>query len=336
MVSTQPAESCNATIRGFLSHGMSLIDFFPHFERMLSSRREAEKLEEFKARNTQPYVALKYSDVIKKAAFVYTPKIFAMFQEQFARIQEYDLRPGKCKGYGCFAEFRPPCVLVLKRPEALYMYIDVVSNNIIGRVDLGMDALAALFGQGMVLTVPPDNNLLLCAWGDSNGGRGMAPPSHTPAAPTDIAVKFPKQPNPNKNTLRYKTDSEIYWRRASKKWKQSDARSAAAAATVPISVQPYCSCGVNVKLRLNADDNPQHEYFMNCPSYHRGCNSHMWCKLKEGEDDFVVLFHDIQVQTAHLEHGIRRMKAENKKFEARLQHINIDEIEYAYTMSSSL
>ncbi|CAN0829130.1 Protein FAR-RED ELONGATED HYPOCOTYL 3 [Linum grandiflorum] len=33
MVSTQLVESCNATVRGFLSHGMSLIDFFPHFER---------------------------------------------------------------------------------------------------------------------------------------------------------------------------------------------------------------------------------------------------------------------------------------------------------------
>ncbi|CAN0905286.1 Protein FAR1-RELATED SEQUENCE 3 [Linum grandiflorum] len=33
MVSTQLVESCNTTIRGFLSHGKSLIDFFKHFER---------------------------------------------------------------------------------------------------------------------------------------------------------------------------------------------------------------------------------------------------------------------------------------------------------------
>ncbi|CAN0919738.1 hypothetical protein LINGRAHAP2_LOCUS31628 [Linum grandiflorum] len=115
--------------------------------------------------------------------------------------------------------------------EGLYKYIDIVADNIIDKVDLGIDALAALFGQGMVLTVPPDNNLLLCAGGDSNGGRGMSPPSDTPTAPKDIAVKFPKQPKPRKNTLRYKTDSEICRRRASKKWKQSDARLAAAAAT---------------------------------------------------------------------------------------------------------
>ncbi|CAN0859228.1 hypothetical protein LINGRAHAP2_LOCUS7608 [Linum grandiflorum] len=103
-----------------------------------------------------------------------------------------------------------------------------------------------------------------------------------------------------------------------------------------MSVQPYCGCGVKAKLRLNPEENPRHEYFMNCPSYPRGCNSHMWCKLKEGEPDSVVVFHDIQAQIAHLEFGIRRMKAENKQYEARLQHINIDEIEYAYTTSSSL
>ncbi|CAN0884287.1 hypothetical protein LINGRAHAP2_LOCUS14795 [Linum grandiflorum] len=101
--------------------------------------------------------------------------------------------------------------------EALYKYVDVVADNIIDRLDLGMDASAALFGQGIVLTVPPGNNLLLCAGGDSNGGQGMAPPSDTSATPKDIAVKFPKQPKPSKNTRRYKTDSEIYRRRASKK-----------------------------------------------------------------------------------------------------------------------
>ncbi|CAN0859230.1 Protein FAR1-RELATED SEQUENCE 5 [Linum grandiflorum] len=333
MVSTQLVESCNATVRGFLNHGMSLIDFFPHFERMLRSRRAAEKSEEFKARNTQPYVAFEYSDVVKKAAPVYTPKIFAMFQEQFARIQEYELRPGKsiaepnslsyvvfktyrgdrvddrvvtvntatgyvncvCKWWDTIGLLCRHCLKVMvvlgsfghhvfqslndryvvKRwtrvakvgyasnvatllrskgeedeeryihlyakfgrivravysEEGLYKYIDIMADNIIDRVDLGIDALAALFGQEMVLTVPPDNNLLLCAGGDSNGGRGMALPSDTPADPKDIAVKFPKQPKPRKNTLRYKTDSEIYRRRASKKWKQSDARLAAAATT---------------------------------------------------------------------------------------------------------
>ncbi|CAN0884289.1 hypothetical protein LINGRAHAP2_LOCUS14796 [Linum grandiflorum] len=78
MVSTQLVVSCNATVRGFLGHGMSLIDFFPHFERMLRIRRESKKLE-YKARNTQPYVAFEYSDVVKKAVSLYTPEIFAIF-----------------------------------------------------------------------------------------------------------------------------------------------------------------------------------------------------------------------------------------------------------------
>ncbi|CAN0920181.1 Protein FAR1-RELATED SEQUENCE 7 [Linum grandiflorum] len=77
-------------------------------------------------------------------------------------------------------------VRVVYSEEALYKYVDVVADDIIDRVDLGMDVLAALFGQGMVLTVP-DNTLLLCSGGDSNGGREMAPPLASPAAPKDIS-----------------------------------------------------------------------------------------------------------------------------------------------------
>ncbi|CAN1787762.1 Protein FAR1-RELATED SEQUENCE 5 [Linum perenne] len=58
---------------------------------MLRSRREAEKSEEYKARNTKPWVSFEYSEVVSRAAEEYTPKIFAMFQEQYSRIQEYQI-----------------------------------------------------------------------------------------------------------------------------------------------------------------------------------------------------------------------------------------------------
>ncbi|CAN1824340.1 hypothetical protein LINPERHAP1_LOCUS30737 [Linum perenne] len=58
---------------------------------MLRSRREAEQNEEFKSRNSKSWVAFDYSEIVQRAAVVYTPKIFAMFQEQYRRIQEYNM-----------------------------------------------------------------------------------------------------------------------------------------------------------------------------------------------------------------------------------------------------
>ncbi|CAN1294911.1 hypothetical protein LINPERPRIM_LOCUS22641, partial [Linum perenne] len=52
---------------------------------------EAVKLEEYRAGNTKPWVTLEYSEVVQRAAVEYTPKIFAMFQEQYLRIQEYQI-----------------------------------------------------------------------------------------------------------------------------------------------------------------------------------------------------------------------------------------------------
>ncbi|CAN1790508.1 hypothetical protein LINPERHAP1_LOCUS18850, partial [Linum perenne] len=53
MVSTQLVESTNSVLRGFLQPNHSLVEFFPHFDRMLRSRREAEQNEEYKSRNSR-------------------------------------------------------------------------------------------------------------------------------------------------------------------------------------------------------------------------------------------------------------------------------------------
>ncbi|CAN1158689.1 Protein FAR1-RELATED SEQUENCE 5 [Linum perenne] len=93
MVSTQLVESCNATVRGFLTADKTMVEFFPHFDRMVESRRRAEREAEYASRNSHPLNNYEYSAYCKKAATQYTPKMFAIFQEQYARIQEYELEP---------------------------------------------------------------------------------------------------------------------------------------------------------------------------------------------------------------------------------------------------
>ncbi|CAN1154170.1 hypothetical protein LINPERHAP2_LOCUS19856, partial [Linum perenne] len=49
----------------------------------------AEREAEYAARNSEPLNNFEYSDVVNKVDAQYTPKMFAIFQEQYARIQEY-------------------------------------------------------------------------------------------------------------------------------------------------------------------------------------------------------------------------------------------------------
>ncbi|CAN0885507.1 hypothetical protein LINGRAHAP2_LOCUS15133 [Linum grandiflorum] len=107
---------------------------------------------------------------------------------------------------------------------SLYKYIDVVADQLIDRVGKGMEALVALFSQGIVLTVP-DPPLMVSAGEDAAGG--ISNRSGTLAAPIGIAQKYPWQPKPSRNTLRYKTDTEIHQRRASQKWKKTVDRATA-------------------------------------------------------------------------------------------------------------
>ncbi|CAN0925070.1 Protein FAR-RED IMPAIRED RESPONSE 1 [Linum grandiflorum] len=110
--------------------------------------------------------------------------------------------------------------------DSLYKYIDVVADQLIDRVGKGMEALAGLFSQGLVLTVP-DPPLMVSAGEDGNVAGGIPNRSGTPTAPIGIARKYPRQPKPSRNTLRYKTDTEIHRRRASQKCKKTVDRATA-------------------------------------------------------------------------------------------------------------
>ncbi|CAN1290787.1 hypothetical protein LINPERPRIM_LOCUS20855 [Linum perenne] len=63
------------------------------FYRMVESRRRAEREAEYADRNTKLYNNFEYSVVVNKAAVEYTPKMFAIFQEQYARVHEYQFEP---------------------------------------------------------------------------------------------------------------------------------------------------------------------------------------------------------------------------------------------------
>ncbi|CAN0905838.1 hypothetical protein LINGRAHAP2_LOCUS23894 [Linum grandiflorum] len=91
MVSTQLVESCNRIICGFLSADKTIIDFFPHFDRIIESRRRAEREAEYHSRRSKPCNNFEYNELVNKDASEYTPKMFVIFQEQFSRIQHYHL-----------------------------------------------------------------------------------------------------------------------------------------------------------------------------------------------------------------------------------------------------
>ncbi|CAN1798323.1 hypothetical protein LINPERHAP1_LOCUS21650, partial [Linum perenne] len=58
---------------------------------MVQSRRDAEREADFQARNSVVTNYYPYSPIVCIAAKRYTPTIFAMFQEQYARVLEYKL-----------------------------------------------------------------------------------------------------------------------------------------------------------------------------------------------------------------------------------------------------
>ncbi|CAN1189343.1 hypothetical protein LINPERHAP2_LOCUS39842, partial [Linum perenne] len=64
---------------------------FSHFERMVQSRRTAEREADFHARNSVVTNYYPYIPIVCTAARRYTPSIFAMFQEQYVRVLEYKL-----------------------------------------------------------------------------------------------------------------------------------------------------------------------------------------------------------------------------------------------------
>ncbi|CAN0891959.1 hypothetical protein LINGRAHAP2_LOCUS17268 [Linum grandiflorum] len=183
MVSTQLVESCNGIIRGVLSADKTIIDFFPHFDRMVESTRRAEKESEYHSRHSKPRNNFEYSGLVNKATSEYTPKMFAFFQGQFSRIQLYHL------------ELVPE-----HKSEREPVYLLYTHDG-----NAGLDDRLVQEALKFYEVVKPPNetpepvpNSQEEAAGDRVVGTGGG-----------IATKFPKKPKPSKNSKRQKATSEI-------------------------------------------------------------------------------------------------------------------------------
>lgn len=89
MRSTQLAESVNGSVRGYLQSDHRLYDFFLHFDRMISTKRNAEREQEFIARDRLPNNYFPNNPIVKSAAAVYTPTVLSMFQDEYQHSFAY-------------------------------------------------------------------------------------------------------------------------------------------------------------------------------------------------------------------------------------------------------
>ncbi|XP_042482241.1 protein FAR1-RELATED SEQUENCE 5-like [Macadamia integrifolia] len=81
--STQLSESLNSDLKECLKSTLDVVQFFKHFERVLNQKRGNELKDEFEARNKLPRLANSMSIVQKQAGELYTPTIYALFQEEY-------------------------------------------------------------------------------------------------------------------------------------------------------------------------------------------------------------------------------------------------------------
>ncbi|XP_042483618.1 protein FAR1-RELATED SEQUENCE 5-like [Macadamia integrifolia] len=81
--STQLSESLNSDLKDYLKSTLDVVQFFKHFERVLNQKRGNELKAEFESRNKLPRLANSMSIVQKQAGELYTPTIYALFQEEY-------------------------------------------------------------------------------------------------------------------------------------------------------------------------------------------------------------------------------------------------------------
>lgn len=108
MWSTQLSESTNAVLRGYLQADHNILQFFTHLERVVASRRAAEKEEDFRAADKLPNNLFPFSTIVKSAAEHYTPNMFAKFQDEYQHTLQYmvervpTMDMGEVEAYRCF------------------------------------------------------------------------------------------------------------------------------------------------------------------------------------------------------------------------------------------
>ncbi|XP_059671006.1 protein FAR-RED IMPAIRED RESPONSE 1-like [Cornus florida] len=80
--STQLSESFNGCLKAYLSRQVILLDFFTHFERLLSDKRYKEYVAEYGLLHNLPQLKIN-CNILIKAANLYTKVIFNIFREEF-------------------------------------------------------------------------------------------------------------------------------------------------------------------------------------------------------------------------------------------------------------
>ncbi|XP_042484169.1 protein FAR1-RELATED SEQUENCE 5-like [Macadamia integrifolia] len=81
--STQLSESLNSDLKEYLKSTLDVVQFFKHFERVLNQKRGNELKAKFEARNKLPRLVNSISIIQKQAGELYTPTIYALFQEEY-------------------------------------------------------------------------------------------------------------------------------------------------------------------------------------------------------------------------------------------------------------
>ncbi|XP_039131862.1 protein FAR1-RELATED SEQUENCE 5-like [Dioscorea cayenensis subsp. rotundata] len=100
MCTTQRSESINKFFKGFLSRKMLLLEFVQGVDKALIRRREKEIEVDFKMNNMQPSLIL-HMPIDEEASKLYTPAIFAKFQEELLGSLRYKCCKFEFAGFLC-------------------------------------------------------------------------------------------------------------------------------------------------------------------------------------------------------------------------------------------
>ncbi|CAI8583438.1 unnamed protein product [Vicia faba] len=83
MRSFQLSESFNSELKNHLKSDLNLVQFFTHFERVVSKQRNNESEAVYESRHELPKLKMKRAPMLIQAGNIYTPTIFEEFQEEY-------------------------------------------------------------------------------------------------------------------------------------------------------------------------------------------------------------------------------------------------------------
>ncbi|KAM3712710.1 hypothetical protein ACJW30_01G203100 [Castanea mollissima] len=86
MKTTQLSESFNADLKDCLRTNLNIVEFFPHFERVVNQKRDKELEAEYNSRHKFPRLKLKSSPMLNQVATMYTFMLFDSFQTEVEEV----------------------------------------------------------------------------------------------------------------------------------------------------------------------------------------------------------------------------------------------------------